>query len=110
MGHPPARPATGFAWPLGPRLRPSSACASLLGLAASWLGTLLWNRASHLLPAALVGQLIVFETLAALLYAFLWYGRWPGMAESAGIAADRQGARRRAGVPPGAAPAVDGTA
>ena len=57
----------------------------LLGLAASWLGTLLWNRASHLLPAALVGQLIVFETLAALLYAFLWYGRWPVMAESAGI-------------------------
>ena len=57
----------------------------LLGLAASWLGTLLWNKASHLLPAALVGQLIVFETLSALLYAFLWYGRWPTAGEAAGI-------------------------
>jgi drug/metabolite transporter (DMT)-like permease len=75
----------GFAWPLGPRPEAFVGMCILLGLAASWLGTLLWNRASHLLPAALVGQLIVFETLAALLYAFLWYGRWPGMAESAGI-------------------------
>ena len=75
----------GFAWPLGPRPEVFVGMCILLGLAASWLGTLLWNRASHLLPAALVGQLIVFETLAALLYAFLWYGRWPGMAESAGI-------------------------
>ena len=28
----------------------------------------------------------VFETLAALLYAFLWYRRWPTPAEAAGIA------------------------
>ena len=84
----------------------------LLGLAASWLGTLLWNRASHLLPAALVGQLIVFETLAALLYAFLWYGRWPGMAESAGIALLIAGVLGGVRVfRPGAArPAVDGAA
>ena len=33
-----------------------------IGLLASWLGTLMWNRASQLLPAALTGQLIVFET------------------------------------------------
>ena len=75
----------GFAWPLGPRPVHFVLMSLLLGLAASWLGTLLWNRASHLLPAALVGQLIVFETLAALLYAFIWYGRWPTLAEAAGI-------------------------
>ena len=78
--------ATGFAWPLGPRPLLFVLMCLLLGLAASWLGTLLWNQASHLLPAALVGQLIVFETLAALLYAFIWYGRWPTLAEAAGIA------------------------
>jgi drug/metabolite transporter (DMT)-like permease len=59
----------------------------VVGLLASWLGTALWNRASHLLPAALSGQLIVFETLAALAYAFLWYRRWPTLAEAGGIVA-----------------------
>lgn len=81
-----ALPGAGFAWPLGPRPAAFIGMMLLLGLAASWLGTLLWNRASHLLPAALVGQLIVFETLAALLYAFLWYRRWPTPAEAVGIA------------------------
>lgn len=56
-----------------------------IGLAASWLGTLLWNRASQLLPTTLAGQLIVFETLAALLYAFLLRGQWPGAATLIGI-------------------------
>ncbi len=49
-----------------------------IGLGASWLGTLLWNRASQLLPASLAGQLIVFETLAAMLYAYIHRGQWPG--------------------------------
>lgn len=75
-----------FAWPFGPRPMLFVGLMLLTGLAASWLGTLLWNKASHLLPAALVGQLIVFETLAALLYAFLWYGRWPSLHEAVGIA------------------------
>ncbi|MDI3514004.1 MAG: hypothetical protein PWP40_1233 [Rhodocyclaceae bacterium] len=80
-----ASSSAGFEWPLGPRPLLFVLMCLLLGLAASWLGTLLWNQASHLLPAALVGQLIVFETLAALLYAFIWYGRWPTLAEAAGI-------------------------
>ncbi|MCL4759159.1 MAG: DMT family transporter [Rhodocyclaceae bacterium] len=75
-----------FSWPLGPRPALFVGLMLLTGLAASWLGTLLWNKASHLLPAALAGQLIVFETLAALLYAFLWYGRWPTLHETIGIA------------------------
>ncbi len=56
-----------------------------IGLLASWLGTLLWNRASQLLPTALTGQLIVFETLAAFLYAFLWRGLLPGWLVLGGI-------------------------
>jgi drug/metabolite transporter (DMT)-like permease len=60
-----------FDWPLGPRPTLFVTLMLALGLLASWLGTLLWNRASQLLPTALSGQLIVFETLAALLYAFV---------------------------------------
>ena len=56
-----------------------------IGLSASWLGTLLWNRASRLLPTSLVGQLIVFETLAALAYGFLWRGEGPSAGAIAGI-------------------------
>jgi drug/metabolite transporter (DMT)-like permease len=48
-----------------------------IGLLASWLGTQCWNEASQRLPTALVGQLIVFETLAALAYAYLLRGNWP---------------------------------
>jgi drug/metabolite transporter (DMT)-like permease len=57
-----------------------------IGLLASWLGTLCWNAASQRLPTALAGQLIVFETLAALLYAYLWRGRWPEPLALAGVA------------------------
>lgn len=75
-----------FDWPFGPRPLAYVGLMASVGLAASWLGTLLWNRASRALPPALVGQLIVFETLAALLYAFLWYRRWPTLPEAFGIA------------------------
>ena len=56
------------------------------GLGSSWLATLLWNVASQRLSASLCGQLIVSETLFALLYAFLWDGRWPQPAELAAAA------------------------
>lgn len=58
----------------------------LMGFSASWLGTLLWNIASKNTPTALTGQLIVFETLAALAYAYLVYQRPPSALELAGIA------------------------
>ena len=57
-----------------------------IGFSASWLGTLLWNIASKNTPTALTGQLIVFETLAALGYAYLVYQRAPSGFEMAGIA------------------------
>ena len=48
-----------------------------IGLFASWLGTLCWNEASQRLPPSLAGQLIVFETLAALAYAYVLRGQMP---------------------------------
>lgn len=75
----------GFAFPLGPRPGPFIGLMLAIGLLASWLGTLLWNQASHRLPTALAGQLIVFETLAALLYAFLWRGATPALQVMGGI-------------------------
>ncbi len=57
-----------------------------IGLCSSWLGTLCWNEASQRLPTSLSGQLIVFETVAALAYAFTWNQRMPPPATVTGIA------------------------
>ncbi|TSE30554.1 Inner membrane protein YtfF [Tepidimonas thermarum] len=76
-----------FAMPLGPRPALFVGLMVAVGLLASWLGTLCWNAASQRLPTALAGQLIVFETLAALLYAYLWRGQWPAPLSLLGIAA-----------------------
>jgi len=57
-----------------------------IGLFASWIGTMCWNAASQRLPTALAGQLIVFETLSALAYAFILRGRAPEPLTMAGIA------------------------
>ena len=72
--------------PLGPRPGLFLGLMLAIGLFASWLGTLCWNEASQRLPPALAGQLIVFETLAALAYAFLWRGQAPGTLTLAGVA------------------------
>lgn len=53
---------------------------------ASIAGNGLWNRMSRLLPLTLVGQMIVFETLFALLYGFLWEQRLPKPLELAAFA------------------------
>jgi len=47
------------------------------GAGSAWFATVLWNIASRHLSASLCGQLIVSETLFALLYAFVWKGHWP---------------------------------
>jgi len=69
------------------RAQPNGALFLLLALAggigSSWLATVLWNLASQRLSASLCGQLIVSETLFALLYSFLWDRRWPAASESA---------------------------
>lgn len=47
------------------------------GIGSAWIATVLWNFSSRRLSASLCGQLIVSETLFALVYAFLVYGNWP---------------------------------
>ncbi len=48
-----------------------------VALFASIMGNALWNRMSRLLPLTLAGQMILFETLFALLYGFVWEQRLP---------------------------------
>ena len=74
-----------FAMPFGPRATDFLLLMFAIGLFASWLGTLCWNEASQRLPPTLSGQLIVFETLAALGYAFTLRGRWPPAETLAGV-------------------------
>ncbi|MBE1161998.1 DMT family transporter [Dyella sp. 7MK23] len=52
-----------------------------VAIVASIAGNALWNRMSRLLPLTLVGQMILFETLFALLYGWLWERRWPAPVE-----------------------------
>jgi drug/metabolite transporter (DMT)-like permease len=78
--------ATEFALPLGPRPWAYLGLMLAVGLLASWLGTLCWNEASQRLPTSLVGQLIVFETLSALAYAFVLRGAAPQGLTLLGIA------------------------
>lgn len=48
-----------------------------VALLASIVANALWNRMSRLLPLTMVGQMILFETLFALIYGFLWERRLP---------------------------------
>ncbi|MFM0695122.1 DMT family transporter [Paraburkholderia graminis] len=57
----------------------------VLAIGASWLGNGLWNAASKRLPLTLSGQMIVFETLFAQLYAFIYDERLPRPLELAAI-------------------------
>jgi drug/metabolite transporter (DMT)-like permease len=74
-----------FPMPLGPTPGLFVGLMLAIGLLASWLGTLCWNEASQRLPTTLAGQLIVFETLSALGYAFILRGTLPAAATLAGI-------------------------
>lgn len=56
-----------------------------VAIGASVIGNGLWNAASRYLPLSLSGQMIVFETLFALLYGFLHEGRWPHGLEAVAI-------------------------
>jgi drug/metabolite transporter (DMT)-like permease len=53
---------------------------------ASIVGNALWNSMSRLLPLTLVGQMILFETLFALIYGLLWEHRLPTPTETAALA------------------------
>ena len=57
--------------------------AASMGVAilASIVGNAFWNQASRLLPLSMLGQMIVFETLFAFAYGYLWEGRGPTVTE-----------------------------
>jgi drug/metabolite transporter (DMT)-like permease len=52
-----------------------------VAILCSVVGNALWNHASRLLPLTMTGQMIVFETLFALLYGFIWEQRLPTVLE-----------------------------
>jgi len=62
------------------------AVSGAVALFASVVGNALWNTMSRLLPLTMVGQMILFETAFALLYAFLWEARLPTVPEMLAIA------------------------
>ncbi len=47
------------------------------GVGSAWVATILWNVASQRLSASLCGQLIVAETVFALIYSYAWDSQWP---------------------------------
>ncbi|MFT4268872.1 MAG: DMT family transporter [Xenophilus sp.] len=57
-----------------------------VALLASVVGNAFWNRATRLLPTTMIGQMILFETLFALLYGFAWERRGPAPLEAAALA------------------------
>lgn len=59
------------------------AASVFLGVIVSWLATVMWNRAARALPVSLAGQLVVFETLSSLIYAFIADRRVPETIEVA---------------------------
>jgi drug/metabolite transporter (DMT)-like permease len=75
-----------FPLPFGPAPGLFIGLMLAIGLFASWLGTLCWNEASQRLPTTLAGQLIVFETLSALAYAYTLRHEFPAPATMAGVA------------------------
>lgn len=97
-----------FAMPFGPQPALFVSLMLAIGLLASWLGTLCWNEASQRLPTTLSGQLIVFETLAALAYAFALRGTlpgWPTLLGAALLVAGVASALREPGPPQARLPA-----
>ncbi|KKW67587.1 multidrug DMT transporter permease [Lampropedia cohaerens] len=63
------------------------AITGTLAILASVVGNAFWNRASRLLPLTMIGQMIVFETVFALLYGFLYEWRLPSLVEMLAISA-----------------------
>ena len=64
-----------------PRLGWSLVIFAFTGIGSAWVAGWLWNIASQRLSASLCGQLIVSETLFALVFGFVWDGGWPKLLE-----------------------------
>jgi drug/metabolite transporter (DMT)-like permease len=84
-----------IAWLLFPHLVPANLESSrwveflwvcfFLALCGSWIANGLWNACSRRMATSLSGQMIVFETMFACLYGFLYAQRLPGLMELASI-------------------------
>jgi drug/metabolite transporter (DMT)-like permease len=77
--------AVEFPLPFGPRPLVFVTLMLVIAVLCSWVGALCWNIASQRLPTVIVGPLIVFETLAGLLYTFLLRQSLPPMLTLSGI-------------------------
>ncbi len=74
-----------FALPFGPRPWVFVGLMIAIAVLCSWVGALCWNIASQKLPTVILGPLIVFETLAGLLYTFLMRQSVPPLLTACGI-------------------------
>ena len=75
-----------FALPFGPRPAVFIGLMIAIAVLCSWVGALCWNVASQKLPTVILGPLIVFETLAGLLYTFILREEFPPLLTVSGIA------------------------
>lgn len=75
-----------FALPFGPRPGMFIGLMIAIAVLCSWVGALCWNVASQKLPTVILGPLIVFETLAGLLYTFILRQEFPPLLTVSGIA------------------------
>ena len=75
-----------FAQPFGPRPAMFLGLMFAIAVLCSWVGAMCWNVASQRLPTVIVGPLIVFETLAGLLYTFMLRQQMPPLLTLCGIA------------------------
>ncbi len=76
----------GFPLPFGPRPLVFITLMIAIAVLCSWVGALCWNIASQRLPTVILGPLIVFETLAGLLYTFILRQNVPPLLTLSGIA------------------------
>ncbi|EFE07189.1 putative membrane protein [Citrobacter youngae ATCC 29220] len=74
-----------FALPFGPRPGVFIGLMIAIAVLCSWVGALCWNVASQKLPTVILGPLIVFETLAGLLYTFILRQGVPPLLTLSGI-------------------------
>ncbi|HCW0178454.1 TPA: DMT family transporter [Citrobacter freundii] len=74
-----------FALPFGPRPGVFIGLMIAIAVLCSWVGALCWNVASQKLPTVILGPLIVFETLAGLLYTFILRQEFPPLLTISGI-------------------------
>ncbi len=74
-----------FALPFGPRPAVFIGLMIAIAVLCSWVGALCWTVASQKLPTVILGPLIVFETLAGLLYTFILRQEFPPLLTVSGI-------------------------